>query len=138
MNSVIATSKRSNTMGNLHYDYECKKTMTSLGKRINIDEEWIDSINDFFGDEGYEPLLHWTKRFIRVTHNVDISDAQAWMSMYHMLSYGVPQALRDDDVDEETNIVTKTAGAVADVVTSGKNTIWGSSDTEEEETPDAE
>jgi len=137
VNSVIATSKRRNSMGNLHYDYECKKTMTSLGKRINIDEEWIDSINDFFGDEGYESLLHWTKRFIRVTHNVEISDAQAWMSMYHMLSYGVPQALRDDDIDEETNIVTKTANVVADAVTSGKKTIWGSSDAEEE-TSDAE
>ena len=44
MNSVIATPKRRNVMGNLHYDYECKKTLTSLGKRINIDEEWVDSV----------------------------------------------------------------------------------------------
>lgn len=138
MNSVIATPKRRNVMGNLHYDYECKKTLTSLGKRINIDEEWVDSVNDFFGDEGYDNFLHWIKRMIRVQHNVEISDAQGWMLQYHILSTGVPQALRDDDVDEETNIVSKTAGAVADAVTSGKNTIWGSSDTEEEATPDAE
>lgn len=138
MNRVITAPKRTNLMGNLHYDYDCEKKRTSIGKRINVDEEWVDTINGFFGDEGYESLLHWIKRMIRVNHNVEMSDAQGWILQYHILSTGVPRALRDDDVDEETNIVAKTAGAVAGVVASGKNTIWGDSSDTEVETSDVE
>ena len=107
-------------MSKLNYSYDCQNfgNMSGWLKKktsdiIVIDDEWVDTMNKYFGSEGYDTLLHLPKRMIRTTMNVEMSDAQAWIMMYHILSKGVPQAIRDDDVDENTSIIAKGVDYVA-------------------------
>jgi hypothetical protein len=107
----------------LYYNYDCekvgklKKMLTSV---VMIEEDWINHVNQTFGTQGYSSFLNLAQKLIRNKYAEQLTDAQAWILMHHVLTQGVPLALQDTSADEETNpalfipkkAASMTAGAV--------------------------
>ena len=83
-----------------YYSYDGKKAWTGLGHKVLVDDGWIDAVNGHFANNGYDDLLAVVGKILRDAGFTDISRAQAWVITQDILNGGVPEILRDNDVDE--------------------------------------
>tara|TARA_B100000287_G_C20627328_1_gene778360 strand:+ start:26 stop:529 length:504 start_codon:yes stop_codon:yes gene_type:complete len=83
-----------------YYSYDGKKAWTGIGSKVLVDDGWIDAVNGHFANNGYDDLLAVVGRILRDAGFTDISRAQAWVITQDVLNGGVPEILRDNDVDE--------------------------------------
>ena len=83
-----------------YYSYDGKKAWTGVGKKVLVDDAWLDAVNAHFANNGYDDLLAVVGRILKDGGFSDISRAQAWVITQDVLNDGVPEILRDNDVDE--------------------------------------
>ncbi len=132
-----------------YYSYDGKKAWTGIGKKVLVDEDWVDAVNSHFANNGYDDLLAVIGHILKDGGYTDISRAQAWVVAQDVLNDGVPIILRDDDVDESIgkghlmlDIAQKAARGVVDttlaagtiasnVATGAVSTVLGTSEEEE-------
>ncbi len=83
-----------------YYDYSGKKSWTGIGKKVAIDEEWLDAVNKHFANNGYDVLLAVIGNILKDAGHSDLTRAQAWVIAQDVLNGGVPEILRNNDEDE--------------------------------------
>jgi len=109
----------------LYYNYNCEKVgklKKMLSSVVMVEEDWIDQMNDIFASQGYGSFLSIAKKVMRSKFSEELTDAQAWILMHHVLTQGVPVALQDKDADEETNPALYVAGKAAGLASSAVDT----------------
>ncbi|MAK20619.1 MAG: hypothetical protein CMA05_04830 [Euryarchaeota archaeon] len=107
-------------MGKTYYTYEGKKK--ALGKLsamfnelVLVEDEWVSAVQKQFNQRGYQHLLTFVKKVVRMELSVDLTDAQAWLVIHDLTNDGVPMALRDAESDEDANAAQILKGAMASV-----------------------
>lgn len=107
-------------MGKTYYTYEGKKK--ALGKLsamfnelVLVEDEWVAAVQKQFNQRGYQHLLTFVKKVVRMELSVDLTDAQAWLVIHDLTNDGVPMALRDAESDEDANAAQILKGAMASV-----------------------
>jgi len=107
----------------LYYNYDCEKVgklKKMLSSVVMIEEDWVNHVHEHFAHGGYHEFLKYVRKWIRNEYGENVTKAQAWVLMYHILDEGVPKALRDKAHDEETNpalyVPQKAAGFAAGAV----------------------
>lgn len=107
-------------MGKTYYTYEGKKK--ALGKLsamfnelVLVEDEWVAAVQKQFNQRGYQHLLSFVKKVVRMELSVDLTDAQAWLVIHDLTNDGVPMALRDAESDEDANAAQILKGAMASV-----------------------
>lgn len=107
-------------MGKTYYTYEGKKK--ALGKLsamfnelVLVEDEWVSAVQKQFNQRGYQHLLAFVKKVVRMELSVDLTDAQAWLVIHDLTNDGVPMALRDAESDEDANAAQILKGAMASV-----------------------
>ena len=93
---------------------------------VIVEEQWINTMSKQFAGNGYKQLLHYVKKTIRNECSDDLTDAQAWMLLYHITKTGVPLALRDEEADEKST-PAKVMNSVAGAVLGAGDTVIGAS-----------
>ncbi len=83
-----------------YYSYDGTKAWTGIGKKVLVDDAWVDAVNSHFANNGYDDLLSVVGKILKDGGFTDISRAQAWVVTQDVLNDGVPLILRDNDVDE--------------------------------------
>ena len=92
-------------MSNLNFTYEgkaCGFIRKGLSKVVSVDEEWVASCEKGLAGVHYQTFLKPIKEEVLRLHAVEITDSQAWMIARQTLDMSVPDYLRDDENDEET------------------------------------
>lgn len=107
-------------MGKTYYTYQGKKK--ALGKLsamfnelVLVEDEWVSAVQKQFNQRGYQHLLSFVKKVVRMDLSVDLTDAQAWLVIHDLTNDGVPMALRDAESDEDANAAQILKGAMASV-----------------------
>ena len=90
---------------------------------VMIEEGWVSEVQNHFGKKSHDQLLQLPARILKNAGFPDITRAQAWIILLEILNKGVPEALRDADVDEKIgkgtilkDLVKAPARAAAEVV----------------------
>tara|TARA_B100000035_G_C20987344_1_gene548445 strand:- start:316 stop:846 length:531 start_codon:yes stop_codon:yes gene_type:complete len=68
---------------------------------VMIEEGWVSEVQNHFGKKSHDQLLQLPARILKNAGFPDITRAQAWILLLEILNKGVPEALRDADVDEK-------------------------------------
>ena len=97
---------------------------------VAIEEAWVSSLDAHFMRKGYDELLAFVATRLKSDMNVNISRAQAWVLLNILTENGVPEALRQEGIDEEINkgslakdIAKAPFRAAATVVDTAANTV---------------
>ena len=112
-------------MSNLNFTYEgkaCGFIRKGLSKVVSVDEEWVSACEKGLASVHYQTFLKPIKEEILRLHAVEITDSQAWMIARETLNMAVPDYLRDDDNDEETDrkgVIKKGLAGIAGVLDAG-------------------
>ena len=75
----------------------------ALDDVVVIEEAWVSELDGHFMREGYDELLSFVALTLKNKMNINISRAQAWVVLNLVTEKGVPEALRQEGVDEEIN-----------------------------------
>ena len=70
---------------------------------VAIEEAWVSELDAHFMREGYDELLSFVALTLKNKMNINVSRAQAWVLLNLVTENGVPEALRQEGVDEEIN-----------------------------------
>lgn len=92
-------------MSNLNFTYEgkpCGFIRKGLSKVVSIEEEWVSSCEKGLAGIHYQTFLKPIKEEVLRLHAVEITDSQAWMIARQALDMPVPEYLRSEEHDEET------------------------------------
>ena len=102
----------------------------ALDDVVAIEEAWVSSLDAHFMRKGYDELLAFVATRLKSDMNVNISRAQAWVLLNILTENGVPEALRQEGIDEEINkgslakdIAKAPLRAAATVVDTAANTV---------------
>ena len=112
-------------MSNLNFTYEgksCGFIRKGLSKVVSVDEEWVSACEKGLASVHYAIFLKPIKEEILRLHAVEITDSQAWMIARETLNMAVPDYLRDDEHDEETDrkgVIKKGLAGIAGVLDAG-------------------
>ena len=93
-------------MSDLNFTYEgkpCGFIRKGLSKVVSIDEEWVSACEKGLASVHYQTFLKPIKEEVMRLHAVEITDSQAWMIARQTLDMSVPDYLRDEENDEETD-----------------------------------
>jgi len=83
-----------------YYDYSGKKSWTGIGRKVAIDDDWLEAVNSHFANNGYDILLSVIGTILKEAGHSDLTRAQAWVIAQDVLNGGVPEILRNTDEDE--------------------------------------
>ena len=75
----------------------------ALDDVVAIEEAWVSELDAHFMREGYDELLSFVALTLKNKMNINVSRAQAWVLLNLVTENGVPEALRQEGVDEEIN-----------------------------------
>jgi len=75
----------------------------ALDDVVAIEEAWISELDRHFMREGYDELLSFVALTLKTKMNINVSRAQAWVLLNLLTENGVPEALRQEGIDEEIN-----------------------------------
>jgi len=75
----------------------------ALDNVVVIEEAWVSELDAYFMREGYDELLSFVALTLKNKMSVNVSRAQAWILLNLVTENGVPEALRQEGVDEEVN-----------------------------------
>lgn len=102
----------------------------ALDDVVAVEEAWVSSLDAHFMRKGYDELLAFVATRLKSDMNVNISRAQAWVLLNILTENGVPEALRQEGIDEEINkgslakdIAKAPFRAAATVVDTAANTV---------------
>lgn len=73
----------------------------AIDEVILVEEGWISEVQNHFGKRTHDELLALPATILKNNEFPPISRAQAWIILLEILNKGVPEALRDADVDEK-------------------------------------
>lgn len=93
-------------MSNLHFTYEgrpCGSLRKFASEVVSIEEEWVSSCEKGLASVNYQAFLNPVKEEVLRLHATEITDSQAWMIVMQIFSKAVPDYLRDEKNDEETD-----------------------------------
>ena len=95
----------------------------AIDEVVMIEDGWVAEVQNHFGKKTHDKLLQIPAQILKNGGFPDITRAQAWIILLEVLNKGVPEALRDADVDEKVgkgtilkDIVKAPARAAAEVV----------------------
>ena len=95
----------------------------AIDEVVMVEEGWVSEVQNHFGKRTHDKLLQIPAQILKNSGFPDITRAQAWIILLEILNKGVPEALRDADVDEKIgkgtilkDIVKAPARAAAEVV----------------------
>ena len=102
----------------------------ALDDVVAIEEAWVSELDGHFMREGYDELLSFVALTLKKKMNINVSRAQAWILLNLVTENGVPEALRQEGIDEEINkgslakdIAKAPFRAAASVVDATANTV---------------
>lgn len=102
----------------------------ALDDVVAIEEAWVSELDAHFMREGYDELLSFVALTLKNKMNINVSRAQAWILLNLVTEKGVPEALRQEGVDEQINkgslakdIAKAPIRAAASVVDATANTV---------------
>ena len=102
----------------------------ALDDVVAIEEAWVSELDAHFMREGYDELLSFVALTLKNKMNINVSRAQAWVLLNLVTENGVPEALRQEGVDEEINkgslakdLAKAPFRAAATVVDAATNTV---------------
>ncbi len=75
----------------------------ALDDVVAIEEAWVSALDAHFMRNGYDELLSFVATSLKNDMNINISRAQAWVLLNVVTEKGVPEALRQEGIDEEIN-----------------------------------
>jgi hypothetical protein len=75
----------------------------ALDDVVAIEEAWVSSLDSHFMKNGYDELLSFVATSLKNDMNINISRAQAWVLLNIITEKGVPEALRQEGIDEAVN-----------------------------------
>ena len=75
----------------------------ALDDVVAIEEAWISELDRHFMREGYDELLSFVALTLKNKMSINVSRAQAWVLLNLLTENGVPEALRQEGIDEEIN-----------------------------------
>lgn len=87
-----------------YYTYEGKRVgfvRKAIDEVILIEDGWVSSLNHYFAKEGYDELLGIVAKIMQHAGQPNISRAQAWVMLAEVTNKGVPEALRQVEIDEQ-------------------------------------
>jgi len=114
-------------MSNLNFTYEgkpCGFIRKGLSKVVSIEEEWVSSCEKGLAGVHYQTFLKPIKEEVLRLHATEITDSQAWMIARQALDMAVPDYLRSEEHDEETErkgVIKKGLAGIAGVLDAGVN-----------------
>ena len=114
-------------MSNLNFTYEgkpCGFIRKGLSKVVSIEEEWVSSCEKGLAGVHYQTFLKPIKEEVLRLHATEITDSQAWMIARQALDMPVPDYLRSEEHDEETErkgVIKKGLAGIAGVLDAGVN-----------------
>lgn len=109
-------------MSDLHFTYDgrpCGTLRKFASEVVSIEEEWISSCEKGLATVNYQAFLKPVKEEVLRLHATEITDSQAWMIVAQIFAKAVPDYLRDEKNDEETErkgIVSKGLRGIAGVI----------------------
>ena len=112
-------------MSNLNFTYEgkpCGFIRKGLSKVVSIEEEWVSSCEKGLAGVHYQTFLKPIKEEVLRLHATEITDSQAWMIARQALDMPVPDYLRSEEHDEETErkgVIKKGLAGIAGVLDAG-------------------
>ena len=112
-------------MSNLNFTYEgkpCGFIRKGLSKVVSIEEEWVSSCEKGLASVHYQTFLKPIKEEVLRLHAAEITDSQAWMIARQALDMAVPDYLRSEEHDEETErrgVIKKGLAGIAGVLDAG-------------------
>ncbi len=112
-------------MSDLNFTYEgkpCGFIRKGLSKVVSIEEEWVSSCEKGLAGVHYQTFLKPIKEEILRLHATEITDSQAWMIARQALDMPVPDYLRSEEHDEETErkgVIKKGLAGIAGVLDAG-------------------
>lgn len=112
-------------MSNLNFTYEgkpCGFIRKGLSKVVSIEEEWVSSCEKGLAGVHYQTFLKPIKEEVLRLHATEITDSQAWMIARQALDMAVPDYLRSEEHDEETErkgVIKKGLAGIAGVLDAG-------------------
>lgn len=116
-------------MSNLHFTYEgrpCGSIRKFASEVVSIEEEWTSSCEKGLATVNYQAFLGPVKEEVLRLHATEITDSQAWMIVMQIFSKAVPDYLRDESNDEETDrkgIVKKGLQGIAGIVDTASRVV---------------
>jgi len=114
-------------MSDLNFTYEgkpCGFIRKGLSKVVSIEEEWVSSCEKGLAGVHYQTFLKPIKEEVLRLHATEITDSQAWMIARQALDMPVPDYLRSEEHDEETErkgVIKKGLAGIAGVLDAGVN-----------------
>ena len=109
-------------MSDLHFTYQgrpCGTLRKFASEVVSIEEEWISSCEKGLASVNYQAFLKPVKEEILRLHATEITDSQAWMIIAQIYNKAVPDYLRDENNDEDTErkgIVKKGLQGIAGIL----------------------
>ena len=73
----------------------------AIDEVVLVEEGWVSEVQNHFGKRTHDKLLEIPAKILKDGGFPEVSRAQAWIILHEILKKGVPEALRDSDVDEE-------------------------------------
>ena len=117
------------TMSNLHFTYEgrpCGTLRKFASEVVSVEEEWVSSCEKGLATVNYQAFLQPVKEEILRLHAIEITDSQAWMIVSQIFNKAVPDYLRDESNDEDTErkgIVKKGLQGIAGVMDTASRVV---------------
>jgi hypothetical protein len=114
-------------MSDLNFTYEgkaCGFIRKGISKVVSVEEEWITTCEKGLAGVHYTTFLKPIKEEVLRLHAIEITDSQAWMIARQVLDMPVPDYLRDDEHDEETDrkgVIKKGLAGIAGVLDASVN-----------------
>ena len=100
----------------------------AIDEVVMVEEGWISEVQNHSGKRTHDKLLQIPAQILKNGGFPDITRAQAWIILLEILNKGVPEALRDADVDEKIgkgtilkDLAKAPARAAAEVVSAPRN-----------------
>ena len=73
----------------------------AIDEVVLVEEGWISEVQNHFGKKTHDQLLAIPATILKNGGFPPVSRAQSWIILFEVLNKGVPEALRDVDIDEK-------------------------------------
>jgi len=73
----------------------------AIDEVVLVEEGWISEVQNHFGKKTHDQLLAIPATILKNGGFPPVSRAQSWIILLEVLNKGVPEALRDVDIDEK-------------------------------------
>ena len=73
----------------------------AIDEVVLVEEGWISEVQNHFGKKTHDQLLAIPATILKNGGFPPVSRAQSWIILLEILNKGVPEALRDVDIDEK-------------------------------------